>query len=131
MSSQQAKRERQSLIFGEHERWKLEAGTKPVRAIATPFGLNRNAQVLQHCNVTTDRPRIDFQPFSEFGPAELLARLQQFENGQNPGCGEVHNGLPFWYIFFPSLIRADYSRFWRVPPKSQGCLKGKSATAEV
>src|SRR5690348_4912723 len=58
-------------------------------------GLNGKTQVLKHGDVAADGAGVDFQALGQFGSAELLARLQQFEDGQYAGGWEVHADSPF------------------------------------
>src|SRR5262249_26965614 len=79
------KRHGQRLVLSEHERRQLEATLQPVPPVAATFARYRDAQVLQHGHVTAHGALIDFQPLRELCTSDPAARLEQLQDGQQPG----------------------------------------------
>ena len=93
--SQQTEGKCKRLFLREHQRGQLEARPQSIGTVTSPSSLNRNTQVLQHRDIAAHRPRVDLKTFSNLRPTQLLVRLQQLQDGQNPCCGEIHGDFPF------------------------------------
>ncbi|MFN8538071.1 MAG: hypothetical protein U0232_11420 [Thermomicrobiales bacterium] len=87
---EQAERQPQRLVLGEHQRRQLEVGSQAVAAVPPLLGVDRDAQVLQHGDVATHGAAVDFEARGEFRAAEATVNLQEFERGQDARRRMVH-----------------------------------------
>jgi hypothetical protein len=78
------------LLVAQHERGELEATPEPVPAGRTPFGLHRDAHVLQAGDVSPHRPRAHLEPAGDLLGVELAVHLEQLDEREQTAKRKVH-----------------------------------------
>ena len=87
---QQAERQGQRFVVGEHHGRQLETGDQAVAAIAATLRHHRNPQVFELGDVTAQGAAVHLQPPRQLGAAEAAMGLQQLQYREHARGGGIH-----------------------------------------
>jgi len=90
---EEAQRQRQRLVLGEHQRRQVIAGPQAVADAG--FAVDGNTRQQQITYIAIDRPRRDFEPFGKLGCRGQAPRPQMLNDLEQP-VGAAHAGPSSW-----------------------------------
>jgi hypothetical protein len=85
----------EGLFVGKEERGKAEAGKQAIGATDAAGGFDGDAEVFEADDVALDGAEVDFEALGELGAGDVVAGLEDLEDGEDAHDGVIHRNLLF------------------------------------
>jgi hypothetical protein len=89
------------LLVGEQQRRETKTGPQAIPSADSARGFNGNAEVLEAKDVALNSTKVYFQALGEIGSGDMVASLENLEDGEDAHDGVVHRN---------SIIHQNYHR---------------------